>query len=289
MTKTVRRILVVTKPSLLELEGEPNPEAVRARLLRRDIETRQSVYDVFHALARRKVRFEVVGRAAARSARGFDLVVVVGGDGTFMTASHGVDSQPVLCVNSDPESSLSLFSCCDRRSFGEAFDAARAGRMRLTRLNRLRVSIGGRELPFAVTNDILYTHRNPVSMTRYTLEVNGRRERQTSSGMWVCSAAGSTAGSMSAGGRILPITSKSAQFVVREPYSFRGVYRLLRGFAARRIGIVAEGPGTAIWADGLRAPFEVKAGETIEIGTPGPPLRVLGYRDSRRRSIFGRG
>jgi len=287
MTKEFRRILVVTKPSLMELEGESIPDAVRARLLRRDIETRQSVFDVVHALARRRVLFEVVGRAAARSARGFDLVVVVGGDGTFMSASHAVNAQPVLCVNSDPESSLSLFSCCDRRSFGEAFDAAVAGRLTVTRLNRLRVAVGGRALPFAVTNDILFTHRNPVSMTRYSLEVNGRRERQTSSGVWVCSAAGSTAGSLSAGGRMIPIGSNAAQYVVREPYSFRGIYRLLRGTSDRRIGIVAEGAGTAIWADGLRTPFDVKAGEMIEITTPGPILTVLGYHDSRRRDIFG--
>lgn len=284
--KRIRRVLVVTKPSLIEIEGEPIPEPLRARLLRRDIETRRSVQDVFHALGRRRVPFELVGREELRSADGFDLVVVVGGDGTFLAASHAIGEQPVLGVNSDPESSLALFSCCDRRTFGDAFDAARAGRLPRTFLNRMRVAIGGRPLPFPATNDVLYTHRNPACMTRYTLEVNGCRESQTSSGLWVCTAGGSTAGSMSAGGAIMPIRSREIGYVVREPYSFRGRYRLLRGRAKRKVVVTASLSGTALWVDGMRTPFEVTAGEIVECVTPGPAIEILGYDDSRRRRLF---
>lgn len=288
--KRIRRVLVVTKPSLIEHEAEPIPETLRARLLRRDIENRRSVHEVFHALGRRRVPFELVGRAELRSADGFDLVVVVGGDGTFLAASHAIGEQPVLCVNSDPESSLALFSCCDRRTFGEAFDAALAGRLSSTLLNRMRVSIAGKPLPFPATNDVLYTHRNPVCMTRYMLEVNGRRESQTSSGLWVCTAGGSTAGSMSAGGKMMPIRSREIGYVVREPYSFRGGYRLLQGRVRGRVSVTAGISGTAVWVDGMRTPIEVAAGETVDCLTPGPSIEILGYDDSRRRRLFtGRG
>jgi NAD kinase len=288
MKKRFRRVLVVTKPSLIELEGETISERLRARLLRRDIENRQSIHDVFHALGRRRVAFELVGRMGLRSAEGFDLVVVVGGDGTFLAASHAVTDQPVLCVNSDPASSLALFSCCDRRTFGEAFDAAAQGRLSRVALNRMIVAVEGRPLAFPATNDVLFTHRNPASMTRYTLEVNGRREDQSSSGLWICTACGSTAGSRSAGGDILPIRSRKIGYVVREPYSFRGGYRLLRGTAKRRVAVTAESPGSAMWVDGMRAPFDVRAGGTVEFRTPGPPIVILGYRDSRRKKLFSR-
>lgn len=236
-------------------------------------------------LAARRIALDLMRRQDVRSARGYDLVVVVGGDGTFFAASRIAGSTPILAVNSDPEESLALFSCSDRTTFGATLDRALQGKLPVMRLNRMNLKIGSRPLSYPVTNDVLYTHRNPAAMTRYTLAVGRKRERHQSSGVWVCTAAGSTAGTYSAGGRKMPIRSRAIQYVVREPYRFRTSMRLLKGTTTRPIRITAEVPETAIWVDGRRTSFSVPAGETITLTTPGPPLLVLGYRDSVRRAL----
>jgi NAD+ kinase len=79
-------------------------------------------------------------------------------------------------------------------------------------------------------NDLLVSTLSPAGTSRYVLKVGSRIEEQISSGIWISTAAGSTAAIYSAGGRILPATSRKFQFVVREAYQKKfGLRRLLRG------------------------------------------------------------
>ena len=55
-----------------------------------------------------------------------------------------------------------------------------------------------------VLNDILICHHNPGAMSRYYLTVGRVREEQRSSGVWIATAAGSSGGLHSAGGKVLP-------------------------------------------------------------------------------------
>lgn len=285
--KGFRRVLVVTKESLLEREADQIPDAMRASLLRRDLENRQSIYDVFHALGRSRVPFEIIGRNEVRFSERFDLVISVGGDGTFLAASHVVGADvPMLGVNSDPAASVALFCACDRRSFERTFGLAQSGRLPETRLNRLRLELAGREIPVPVLNDVLYTHRNPASMTRYRLAVDGRIEEQRSSGLWISSAAGSTAGIYSAGGRRMPIGSTRIQVRVREPFTALGRARMTAVSARRSVEVTSWSTGAMIFVDGTGPAFEIPPGGRVSVSTPGTPLRVLGYREGRRRRLF---
>ena len=93
----------------------------------------------------------------------------------------------------------------------------------------MQVEIDGVPVYSRVLNDVLFSHPIPAATTRYAIRRDGRAEEQRSSGVWIATAAGSTAAIHSAGGKILPITSQRLQFVVREPYEKRGVrYRVLR-------------------------------------------------------------
>lgn len=284
----IENVLMVCKKSLLERErGNPEigklSDAVRRRLLEADLENRQTINDVFYTLVRARVTFELVGREEMKSDEGFDLVIVVGGDGTFFAASHHVKKAPMLLVNSDPKSSLGLFSSCDRTGFPKLLDDVLAGRARATVLNRFNLVVGS--VRHRVINDVLFSAKNPVSMTRYTLRVDDVSEEQEGSGLWISTAAGSTAAVFSAGGTVMPIDSKEIQYVVREPYMIRRRYRLLKGFARGEIEISSQTMEAGIWVDGARKPIDVPAGGKLTIRTPGEPLTLLGWDDARRNAL----
>jgi NAD+ kinase len=284
------KVLLVYKISLLGRLGKSVRRltpSVRARLARNDRENRRTIEQVAEAIERSGAGLDRVSRTGLKAVRGYGLVVVVGGDGTFFGASHRIASTPVMLVNSDPGSSLGLFACCTRRDFRHAFERFLDGRLAENRLNRLRLSIPARRVDEPVINDILFAHRNPVAMTRYYLRARGRKEYQQSSGVWVSTAAGSTGSVLSAGGRMMPLSSTKMQWVVREPYSRFGRYRLLKGFAERRLDIIPETVECAVWVDGSWTTHAVGPGETITLSSPGEPLVLVGYSDARRRRLFG--
>ena len=67
-------------------------------------------------------------------------------------------------------------------------------------------------------------------MTSYTLDIGSVSEPQRSSGLWIATAAGSTAAICAAGGRNPPLRSRKLQYLVREPYNGgRCRYRLRKG------------------------------------------------------------
>ena len=289
----MKRLLIVFKRSFLQQQrddpgflGGLDP-ATRRRLFVTDEENRRAILDVVHEVMRRPIRADVVYRGNLAATGRYDLVVTVGGDGTLLAASHFVGRTPVLAVNSDPVHSLGLFCGADRHTFAGALDAARRGRISRTPLNRLRVLINGRPVRERVMNELLFSRKNPASMSRYRLFVDGRAEEQRSSGVWISTAVGSTAAIRAAGGRRMPIRSTRIQTLTREPYSW-GLkpYRLDRARTSRAVEIQTLSPGSAIWIDGDRVRYPLRYGDRVTVRTGATPLTVLGHDDARRRRLF---
>jgi NAD+ kinase len=285
------KVLVVYKKSFLESHGDRRTvahldAASRARFVKSDVENRRAVADVAAHLERLGVRYDAVFRGSLAARRRYDLVVSLGGDGTFFAAARYVNNHtPILGINSDPSSSLGLWTCADRDNFQGPLEAALAGRLPAVTLNRMAVVINGKEIPQRPFNDVLFAHRNPAAMTRYRLSVNGRLEDQKSSGLWVATAAGSTAAIRSAGGRRMPVTSRLLQYLVREPYTWpQRRYRLVRGTAAE-VAVTTYMMESGIWLDGSRVRYDLRLGDRVQLRA-GEPLRVLGYDDRRRRLLF---
>ncbi|HEX7896400.1 MAG TPA: hypothetical protein VF950_01375 [Planctomycetota bacterium] len=285
------RILVVYKKSFLETRGGDRrvlaalPAADRARFLKADVENRETLREVVVHLRSLGARVDVVHRGDLARKRAYDLVLSVGGDGTFLAAAGQVVDTPLFGVNSDPAHSLGLWTCADRHTFRRRLADAIAGRLETSRLGRLRISINGEATPELAFNDVLFASRNPAAMTKYRLSADARIEAQRSSGMWIATAAGSTAGIRSAGGRRMPLSSTRVQYVVREPYTWPARrYALTRGFAAR-LAIVPLGPDASLWIDGARTRKDLALGDRVEI-RPGPPLTVFGLDLKRRAKLF---
>jgi len=293
------RICVVLKRSTYRLYGKE--ARVRRLLARRDVTvSRIRRAHVDHEATIAEVRGAVAKLGAdAHFFEGSrtplqdhcDLVVTVGGDGTLLAASHQIGKDvPVLGVNSAPADSVGFFCGATKGRVLEGLRAAIAGRLPRTELSRMRVDCNGRALHARVLNEVLFCHAIPAGTSRYILKVrthDGEEtvEEQKSSGIWIGPAAGSTAAQRSAGGRVLPISSRRLQFVVREPYVPWGERLRLRH------GLVDDGGSITLYSkmreaklfiDGTHIVFDCGLGDVLVMTRSDEPLTVLGLRRGRR-------
>jgi NAD+ kinase len=214
----------------------------------------------------------------------YELVVTVGGDGTVLHASHKIDETPVLAVNSSPHTSVGFFTACGVEGLAGILDPVLRGEVQPTRLFRMEVRVGGEVVNDRVLNDVLFCHDCPASTTRYVLSLRGRSEDQVSSGVWVATAAGSTAAIRAAGGRRMQAGSGRLQFAVREPGPCGGAedYRVptvTHGFIEQGETLELRSRATAarIYLDGPHVDFPVGFGDTVTFAGSSRPLNLLGY------------
>jgi NAD+ kinase len=254
-------------------------EPVVARMLEADREHQETVAQT--RLCLRALGAEAVFRYRADAAveRGVDLIVTVGGDGTLLWAAHRVGAScPVLAVNSAPGDSVGFFCSAKRESLGDALSDALTGKARSTELTRMDVTVDGELVGPRVLNDVLFTHAVPAATTRYTLTHKNVRATHKSSGLWVATAAGSTAAIYSAGGKPQPIRSERLQFRVREPYVFDRSVKLTSGFVGPNEALTVESHIRVgrLYFDGPRRVHPVTIGAQIQIARSPEPLTLLG-------------
>lgn len=291
------RVALVIKRSAWQIHLEERPSERLTRLVEQNDATvlplrasheahEGTVREVKEALA--VVGAQIVAERHAGEpfdASGLDLVVTVGGDGTLLAASHEVAGVPVLAINSAPSHSVGFF--CGARS-GEALRAitgAMRGTLRCTVLTRMQVSLNGAVVAARVLNDALFCHASPAATSRYIVRLGEIEEQQKSSGFWIGPAAGSTAAQRSAGGRVLPLTSKRLQLVVREPYTPHGEsYRLRHKLIQPGETLVVRSKihEGRIFFDGPDQWVDLGYGDAIEFTRAPEELTVLGISSRRK-------
>ena len=212
----------------------------------------------------------------------FDLVVTVGGDGTVLHASHAIGKTPVLAVNSSPSTSVGFFTCTDAAGFGAYLDRVMGGEVRPVTLSRMEVSVNDEIVTDRALNDVLFCHDCPASMTRYILMFDGVREDQISSGVWVGTAAGSTAALRAAGGKPMSPRSKRLQFVVREPFPRGGAMSsrfpsAIKGMIpdGHRLTIFSKTEVAMLYVDGPHVVFSVNFGDKVTYRRSDNPLSLF--------------
>lgn len=213
--------------------------------------------------------------------RRFQLLVSVGGDGTLLDSSHLVARTPILGVNSDPLRSVARFSGCNLRSFPGVLKAYLKGSLRPTRVQRLEFSVNGARNRWLVLNDLLVSTLSPAGTSRYVLKDGTRAEEQMSSGIWIATAAGSTAAIYSAGGRVLPLHSSKFQYVVREVYQKKfGPRRLVKGVLApgTKLEVVSRMKEGRIFVDGANLMVPFRLGDRLAVKVSRSPLKVIGLK-----------
>jgi NAD+ kinase len=263
-------------------QGDPAAAPLRAAHEQHERSTRE----VESALGELGVSIAVSCHAGdAFDATDLDMVVTVGGDGTLLSASHHVGAVPILAINSAPDHSVGFY--CGARA-GEVLPTLRAalrGGLRRAVLTRMAVSVNGAVVAGRVLNDALFCHASPAATSRYLVCLGDVEEQQKSSGFWVGPAAGSTAAQRSAGGRVLPLSSKQLQLVVREPYTPHGEsYRLRHALirAGCPLEVRSKMHDGRIFLDGPNKVVEVRFGDAVTFAQAHEPLTVLGISSRRK-------
>ncbi len=293
------RLLVVYKKSYYELYGYEDRErrdgAARQRyasiietMERSHEENRRTLTTVRQVLDAANVPYDRIYRGELEPISGYDLVLSIGGDGTLLEVSRYAGDTPVLGVNSDPTRSTAYFCAADRTTIGQRFGDLLEDALELTPLMRLQLAINDKVLPFYALNDLLIAHINPAAMAAYDLAIGGEVERQKSSGIWLSTAAGSTAGIRAAGGHVLPLDSRKRQYLVREPYAGNGQrYRLLKGLIPpdTSIEVTSRMRRGRVFIDGPHLRYALGLGDTLSVTLAPTPLRLYGL-DPKRQNRF---
>jgi NAD+ kinase len=294
-------VVVVAKRSMYErfIQERSDPKAV-ALFQRHDISVarwrqahlahQRTLRQVQHTLRALGARLMVLrSPGVVFDASDASLVVTVGGDGTLLAASHHVGSIPILGVNSSPVHSVGFFCPAHVGNLAATLQGAIEGSLPSVLLSRMQVSVNERVCSRRVLNEALFCHANPAATSRYLVTFGGHTEEQRSSGVWVCTAAGSTGAARSAGGKVLPFGSAKLQLVVREAYL--ELRRQPRPEPLQLSTVVFEPPESLLltskmadarlYLDGPYRQMPVGLGDRVVCSISDEPLTVFGL--GRRR------
>ena len=130
-----------------------------------------------------------------------DAVIVLGGDGTMLSAVHRFPGIPLLGLNLG---SLGYLAGVEAPHFEDALRALRDGAFALSR--RTAITVNGR----TALNDVVFSRGTSGHAAVIALSVDGRTAtRFFADGLVIATPTGSTAYSLAAGGPILLPDSKS--------------------------------------------------------------------------------
>jgi NAD+ kinase len=177
-----------------------------------------TLMEVKRVLAKYGSHYHISNRKAHIPYQLYDFVITVGGDGTFLQAASRLTQQRILGVKSDAKRSVGKFCAANEKNFEKIFLKILSGKIVTRALPRFSLEVTESKKRSLVLNDILVCDANPAAMSRYELMVEGKREEQRSSGLWIATASGSTGAIRSSGGIMLKDTNKKIQYRPRELY-----------------------------------------------------------------------
>lgn len=288
----INRILIVYKKSSYQVHALSKKNSRYLKLLKeKSIVTRRSktsheihletIESIKSSLHKLQIPFDIRLRYNLSAISGYDLVITIGGDGTFLETSHYLQDGYLMGVNSVPFESIGYYCKSNAENFLEKLFRFIEGKAKIQTLNRLGFTIQGLTKekisgPLAL-NDILFANKNPAGTTRYLLKVGHVTEEQKSSGVWIAPAPGSTAAIHSAGGQVLPISSDKFQYCVREPYEPRGKYQLKNGILApgAHVEITSTMDDGRLYVDGPHIWYKILRGSRVVIQPSRNPIRAI--------------
>lgn len=218
------------------------------------------------------------GKKHSEKISAYDLVVTVGGDGTFLETSHFITKSVLLGVNGAPSESTGALCAARIENFLTTVVDFMTGVLKPTTVPRLKVKIGQKTLPRFALNEVLFANCSPGGTSRYLIRVGKTQEEHKSSGIWMATGVGSTAAIHSAGGKKLPPDFQGFQYQVRELLKLPGQrFHLSNGLLKKNqaITLIPTSRQMALFMDGNHLETPVEYGEKVMVSVGGDNLRVL--------------
>lgn len=230
------------------------------------------------ALSSMGIACRTVERGKLRPGQRADLIVTLGGDGTVLAAAHSAGRVPILGVNTMPGRSVGFFCLATADSALRVLEKITSGKIKPLSLPLIEARIDGKPVRVPALNDVLFAGVSAAEMMRYEIAVDGKKEKQRSSGIWISAGPGSTAAMQAAGGKSQRVDSARLQFLVREPHALPGRrYSLLKGLLPRggRVAVTPRMGDAAIYIDGPGNAFPVPPGAKVTCRVSRKRLRIF--------------
>ena len=273
-------------PRFLKLLEEKHESVTRVKLAHD--EHMRTIEKLLSELDRRGIKHEDVARQDLNSpVSGVDMMISVGGDGTFLDASHCLQDVPLLGVNSSKSSSFGHFCAATEDNLVEILDAIQSGELPPSPILRLELVLNGQVLPDLVLNEVLVSHSNPAATSRYSLAIGENKEEQRSSGIWIGTPAGSTGSLRSAGGQVRPITEHTIQYFVREACMRPGEdWKNLTGLLPpdESIVVVSQMRTGTLYIDGPHIEHRFGLGDEVIVRSS--PRHLMAFVDPKVNRMF---
>jgi len=292
MPKPFRKILLIYKKSAYSIyflerriklakKEIANLKNEMVRFKKAHDEHYSTVEHVEKVLKKYGLRYDKRTRGAAIPYKRYDLIVTLGGDGSFLEAAKNVKDQVMLGVNSAPSFSIGKLCMVNRANFERIVQRIIKGRYTVCQWPRLRLKVDNHARAIDCVNDCLIAHSNPAAVSRYRLKIGRIKEEQRNSGLWISTAAGSSGAIKSAGGKVYGPEERLIQYMPRELYyGFSKSYKLKGGVLRKQNKIIVTSlmHKGMIFADGmhinLKFPFNAKLTVTLSPD----PIRMIKFK-----------
>ena len=285
----ISKVLVVYKKSVYQKYVlDENNESITKRIKENHVSTKKlyethrknlsSINKVEKKLEKHGIKYRITARSSLKSINNYDLVITIGGDGTFLRTAQHIKDAVLIGVNSHPKVSVGALCSIPIDDFDKKFDAILAGKYKLKEITRIQMKINGDVFHREAVNDILFTNTSPAATSRYVIVYKGTKEEHKSSGIWISTASGSTAAIMAAGGKKMPTTDKRLQFITREPY--QGIfhpYKLINDYIqpGKTMKIMNKMVKARLYVDGPTTFHTMNYGDEVEFSLSKNHLKVI--------------
>jgi NAD+ kinase len=217
--------------------------------------TKPSAPEVRERLAEcaRKCGIEVVDSSMSP-----DVVAVLGGDGTMLSAVHLFPGVPLLGLNLG---SLGYLASVEEANFDGAIAALAEGRYSISRRTALKVR------GVSALNDVVIARGVSGHVIRLDFSVDGEPvTRFVADGLVIATPTGSTAYSLAAGGPVLMPAPQSLVVTPVCPHALSSRPLVLKDSVRMEVSVEVreEGDEPGVFADGLQV-GTLAAGEVLEI------------------------
>ena len=224
-----------------------------------------------------------------------DLIVVLGDPGLFVNTAKYVQKQPVLVVNPDQKRFDDTFTSCTPDQLNQLMQKTLKGEAAYEKMTLAEAKLEDGLTLYAL-NDFFVGKRTHVS-ARYEIQLGGKKERQSSSGIIISTGTGSTGWLTSVrvgAARIanaqepelteiaFPRDAEYLNFAVREPFPSKMTGTNIvygKASSADPLKITSQMPeGGVIFSDGVEEDYlEFNAGKSVYIKPADRKVyRVLG-------------
>ena len=199
---------------------------------------------------------------------GKNLVIVIGGDGTFLRANHLNKDVPMFGINPIPEKKEGFLMQSTKDDYEEKLVKVINDDYKIKKILRLEVTINDKKVDEYVLNEVYIGDAKPYNMYNYDIILDGKEEFQRSSGVLIGTSAGSNAWLKSAGGKVLSKFDDKFQFIVREPYECKLTkdYKLKKGVLSedKTIKFVSKTKGVLV-IDSIGPEFKLRIQDKVFI------------------------